>query len=181
MHASTPAIALPAFETLPVTRSLQRDFRSNHAGETGAVFIYLGILDNTNHPEVIAFAREHLLTETRHLSLLNEWLPASCRSALLPLWRRSGWWLGALSARLGPEFTFATIVAVEEFVVDHYQAQIAQTTGVLNELLVTLQNDEAAHRDDAAARLASPRWWQRIWSAAVRGGSAGAVSLARWL
>ncbi len=174
-------LTLPAFDTLPIERSLLRDLRSNHAGETGAVYIYRGILRNTRHADVIDFARAHLSTERAHLRILEDWLPASCRSAFLPLWRASGWMLGALAARFGRTFTFATIEAVEQFVVAHYEAQILRTTGVLRELLLTLQDDEAAHRDDAARRLSAIRWRHKLWARVVHAGSAGAVHLARWM
>ncbi len=172
---------LPAFETLPIPAALRRDLRSDHAGETGAVYIYRGILQHTSCPEVISFARTHLTTETTHLNLLENWLPSSNRSKLLPLWRLSGWLLGAVAAKLGKNFTFATIVAVERFVVAHYQAQIEQTQGVLRDLLISLQSDEAAHRDDAATRLSSRSLWHSVWSHIVQGGSAAAVYVARWI
>jgi 3-demethoxyubiquinol 3-hydroxylase len=175
------ALHLPAFDTLGVSAQLRRDLRSDHAGETGAVFIYRGILQHTDCPEVIRFARAHLATETEHLNILDTWLPRSCQSRMLPLWRCSGWLLGMFAARLGRDFTFATIVAVEEFVVAHYQAQIDQTTGALRALLVSLQGDEATHRDDAAARLPSINPLHRIWAAIVQIGSASAVYIARWL
>jgi demethoxyubiquinone hydroxylase (CLK1/Coq7/Cat5 family) len=170
---------LPALETLPISAALRRDLRSDHAGETGAVYIYRGILRHTSCPEVISFARTHLTTETKHLNILEDWLPSSNRSKLLPLWRLSGWLLGAVAAKLGRDFTFATIVAVERFVVAHYQAQIVQTDGVLRELLISLQSDEAAHRDDAETRLSSTSIWHSLWSRVVHSGSAAAVYVAR--
>ncbi|MCR9258846.1 MAG: demethoxyubiquinone hydroxylase family protein [Pseudomonadaceae bacterium] len=179
MKAET--LALPAFETLELPAQLRRDLRSDHAGETGAVFIYRGILKNTTCPDVIEFAEEHLATETEHLHILDTWLPATCRSRLLPLWRCSGWLLGMFAARLGCHFTFATIKAVEQFVVAHYEAQIVQTSGALQALLITLQSDEEAHRDDAAARLPSSNPGHALWSVLVKSGSASAVYLARWV
>lgn len=178
---STDVTQLPAFEALALPLSLRRDLRSDHAGETGAVYIYRGILQHTTDPEVVAFARAHIETERRHLNILEAWLPSAYHSRLLPLWRFSGWLLGAMAARLGRSFTFATIVAVERFVVDHYQAQIVQTHGDLRELLISLQRDEAEHRDDAAERLAGTSAWHALWSAIVRSGSAAAVYVARWI
>ncbi len=178
---SPDSLHLPAYDTLQLPAALRRDLRSDHAGETGAVYIYRGILRHTSCPEVTAFARAHLRTETDHLNILEEWLPSATHSMLLPLWRLSGWLLGAMAARLGSRFTFVTIVAVESFVVAHYQAQIERTSGTLHTLLTTLQNDEAAHRDDAATRLSSATRWHRLWAGVVRGGSAAAVHVARWI
>ena len=172
-------VTLPAFEALGIPPSLRRDLRSNHAGETGAVYIYRGMLHNTQDPELVEFARTHLETEFVHLELLDRWLPRSCRSVLLPLWRLSGWLLGALAARAGREFAFVTIAAVERFVIAHYQAQIDHAEGDLRALLVSLQSDEAVHRDDAELRLTRAPLWHRFWAGGVYAGSAAAVQLAR--
>jgi len=173
------ALSLPAFESLRIPPGLLRDLRSNHAGETGAVYIYRGMLHNTRDRELVAFAHAHLSTEFGHLELLERWLPRSCRSVLLPLWRVSGWLLGALAARMGREFAFVTIAAVEHFVVAHYQSQINRADGALRELLVCLQSDEAEHRDEAEMRLSSASGWHRLWAKVVYAGSAAAVWVAR--
>ena len=47
-------------------------FRSNHAGETGAVYIYKGILMVSRDPEIRKFSLEHLNTESQHLKLIEE-------------------------------------------------------------------------------------------------------------
>ena len=51
------------------------DLRTNHAGETGAVFIYKGILSVSKDKEIIEFAENHLLTEKNHLELIEKILP----------------------------------------------------------------------------------------------------------
>ena len=53
------------------------DLRTNHAGETGAVFIYKGILLVSKDKEIIEFAKNHLLTEKKHLELIETILPSS--------------------------------------------------------------------------------------------------------
>ena len=172
---------IPPFDALSPDRSLRGDLRSDHAGETGAMAIYRGMLQLTGDAELIHFARSHLATEERHLELLDSWLPADCKSRLLPLWRLSGWCLGAFAALLGQRFAYRTIDAVEQFVVDHYQAQIDRTSGALRQLLLELQAEERAHRDDARHRAgaAGPGIATRLWQRIVGGGSAAAVHLAR--
>ena len=49
--------------------------RTNHAGETGAVFIYKGILIFSRDKKLKIFAKNHLKTESEHLRLLNSILP----------------------------------------------------------------------------------------------------------
>ena len=51
------------------------DLRTDHAGETGAVFIYKGILLISKDREIIEFANNHLLTEKKHLELIDKILP----------------------------------------------------------------------------------------------------------
>jgi demethoxyubiquinone hydroxylase (CLK1/Coq7/Cat5 family) len=167
---------------------VERDLRSDHAGETGAIAIYRGILAVTRDPALRAFAQRHQATEAEHLHLVEAWLPPPRRSRLLPAWRWAGWLTGALPALAGPRAVYATIAAVETFVDRHYQHQIDHLTthngpdGLL-EVLRRCQADEQAHRDEAASAFddtAQPRSWPlRAWCALVGAGSAGAVVLAR--
>jgi len=180
-----------AWEVQRHATRIERDLRSDHAGETGAVAIYAGILAVTRDPALRDFARRHQATEAEHLRLIEAWLPPGRRSRLLPAWRLAGWLTGALPAVVGPRAVYATIAAVETFVDRHYQHQIDHLQvhpgpdGLLP-LLVTCQADECAHRDEAAqaAQAASPggtrpAWPLRLWCAVVGAGSAAAVVLAK--
>lgn len=178
-------VPLPAFDTAALGERLCADLRSDHAGETGAVAIYRGMLALSRDAELRAFAQTHLATEERHLAILDAWLPRSMRSRLLPAWRLAGWLLGAVAALGGRRFAFVTISAVEQFVIEHYEDQIPRARGYadgeLVELLETLMREEARHEEDAASRLGDKqfsivdRWWAKI----VAGGSAAAVAAAR--
>lgn len=73
---------------------LLRELRSDHAGETGAVFIYRGIVAVANlrgDADLITFAQRHRETESEHLRLIEDWLPPKLRSRLLGPWRIAGW------------------------------------------------------------------------------------------
>lgn len=167
---------------------LERELRSDHAGETGAVYIYRGITAVARwrgDAPLLAFAREHGVTEAEHLKQVEAWLPRDRRSRLLGPWRLAGWLTGALPALLGRRAVYATIAAVETFVDRHYQQQIDHLRAhggpqALLKLLLQCQADECAHRDQAAA-LAGPTVpaWLRAWCALVGAGSAAAVVLAR--
>jgi len=163
----------------------ERDLRSDHAGETGAVWIYRGVLAVARDPALRAFAERHLDTERQHLAQIETWLPPDRRSRLLGGWRAAGWATGALPALCGPATVYATIAAVETFVVAHYQAQIdrlERTPGPpgLREVLVACQADEQSHHDEAAARQATVAGpLLRLWCRVVGAGSAAAVALAR--
>ena len=171
-------------------RRLVADLRTDHTGETGAVFIYKGILAVSRDKNVREFAVAHLETERRHLRLIEDILLPEDRSALIALWKVAGWVTGALPAIFGPRAVFRTIEAVETFVDVHYQEQIdyleeSNSHTELRALLVACQQDEQHHRDEAAD-LAGRIGTQsnvllRVWTWLVSHGSASAVKIARHL
>lgn len=167
---------------------LIQELRSDHAGETGAVYIYKGIqvvAQWRGDLELIAFAKSHGATEADHLTEVEHWLPATQRSRLLVPWRLAGWLTGALPSLISRRAVYATIAAVETFVDHHYQQQIdhLQTQGGpdgLLPLLIRCQADEQHHRDESAALAGShPGLFLRMWCWTVGWGSSAAVFLAR--
>jgi len=160
---------------------LMGDIRSDHAGETGAVMIYRGIISGSRDPGVLRFAAAHKATEAEHLALLEVLLPARSRSILLPIWRVAGFFTGFLPALFGPRAVYATVAAVETFVDGHYAEQIAKLPpSALRDVLALCRTDELHHRDEAqAADPASPGWALRVWGRLVGTGSALAVVAAR--
>jgi 3-demethoxyubiquinol 3-hydroxylase len=187
MHAAV-ADELPAF--------LVADLRTDHAGETGAVMIYRGILAISGDANVRQFAGEHLVTESRHLAAIGALLAPQHRSRLLPVWRAAGWVTGALPALAGPRAVYATIEAVETFVDRHYAEQIDAIKRIdadrvrpslqsLRTLLQSCREDEIGHRDQAAALSAScampSSWTLRLWTWMVGTGSRLAVQVCRWI
>ena len=164
------------------TRWLTRELRSDHAGETGAVCIYQGILAVSRDQAVRDFAQRHLVTELTHLEAMEALVPAASRTRLLPLWRVAGWLTGALPAVAGPGAVYATIAAVESFVDRHYLQQILRLPAdhALREQLSAFRDDELHHRDEALRAAPSRRGWLlTVWCAVVGLGSAGAVVIAR--
>lgn len=184
----------------PLPARLVCDLRTDHAGETGAVMIYRGILAATRDAAVRQFAQGHLATEAAHLATIEQLLAPRHRSRLLPLWRAAGWLTVALPACIGPRAVYATIEAVETFVDQHYTEQIdaidrldpARAQASLQALrahLHAFRADEIDHRDDAAARFdhhAGPppsrsSGLLRLWVWAVGAGSRGAVKICHWI
>ena len=181
-----------AFEppSLHVPAGLRGELRSDHAGETGAVWIYYGVLAVSRDAAVRAFARRHLATELEHLRLVTPLLPWPQRSRLLVPWRLAGFLTGALPALAGPRAVFATIAAVETFVDRHYQQQLDRidvmpaaeqaVVAPLRALLARCQADECEHRDEATALGGgAPGPLLRAWCSAVSAGSEMAVTVAR--
>ena len=178
----------------PLPAALIADLRTDHAGESGAVMIYRGILFVTRDAGVRQFAQAHLAAEARHLAQIEPLLAPLHRSRLLPLWRIAGWLTGALPAWAGPRAVYATIEAVETFVDQHYAEQIdsidrhdpghrVPALQALRGLLQACRGDEIAHRDEAAALLAlsgGPLTLAlRAWVWAVGAGSRVAVKICR--
>ncbi len=187
-------------------RDLLRELRTDHAGETGAVMIYRGILAVARDPQLREFAHHHLETERRHLLMVEEIVPSRWRSILLAFWRLSGWLTGALPACFAPRAVYATVEAVETFVDHHYAEQIKSIDVILESrqavdadprtgkqtrellqrlraLLLECRIDEIAHRDEAAAARGSdqPSIALQAWCALVGSGSRVAVAICRYV
>jgi demethoxyubiquinone hydroxylase (CLK1/Coq7/Cat5 family) len=170
---------------------MERELRSDHAGETGAVYIYKGLASVAawrGDTELLAFAHRHGKTEADHLLRVEHWLAPQRRSRLLSLWRVAGWLTGALPALAGRRAVYATIASVETFVDQHYQQQIDHLQAGpdaerLKDLLVLLQDcqaDEREHRDESAALAGMKQPLPlKVWCAVVAAGSSGAVVMAR--
>ena len=164
---------------------LDAELRSDHAGETGAVAIYSGILKVTRDPELIAFALEHRETEMGHLALIEEVVPVAGRSRLLLAWRMAGFATGFLPTLFGKKAVYATIDAVETFVELHYSAQVdrlatCEDRAELKSILVRCRDDEIEHRNQARERAGKTfGFFLNAWCCLVRIGSAGAVAVAR--
>ena len=192
VQARMDNVGIVGADLLPAT--LIADLRTDHAGESGAVMIYRGVLAATRDDGVRDFARRHLATEEGHLAEIKPLLTPRQRSRLLPLWRIAGWLTGALPALAGPRATYATIEAVETFVDGHYAEQIESidqhdpnqirpALQTLRALLQACRGDELIHRDEAAAlfelggRPPSPALRVWVWSVGV--GSRVAVKICR--
>jgi ubiquinone biosynthesis monooxygenase Coq7 len=174
--------------TASYSKFLEQELRSDHAGETGAVYIYKGIIAVARlrqDSELIHFAEHHGVTEAKHLQLIELLLEKKYRSYLLGPWRLAGWLTGAIPALFGRKAVYATIDAVETFVEKHYQQQIdyLEKQGgneQLLELLIRCQADEIDHKNEARSKSsASLPLALRAWCAMVGSGSAAAVLLAR--
>lgn len=201
--------ALPLNTPPAVPADLMADLRTDHAGETGAVWIYRGVLAVSRDAGVRDFARRHLATEQEHLDLMCELVPPRHRSRLIVPWRAAGFFTGFLPALFGPRAVYGTIAAVETFVDRHYEDQIRALEGrpeytALRDLLLSCQADECHHRDEARALAAGagsatasttaraglkaepaaqaqPGLILRAWCAVVAWGSETAVKVARVL
>ena len=156
------------------------DLRTDHAGETGAVFIYKGILLVSKEKEIIEFAKNHLLTEKKHLELIEKILPNNEKSKLLFLWKFLGLLTGLIPALIGKKLIYVTIFFVESFVEKHYDEQILKLrkkkkSTELIHLLEMLKNDEVSHKEDSLKRFGKLNFLLKIWGNIIKIGSRTAV------
>ena len=176
----------------PLDRLARQEMRASYAGETGAVWIYRGILTVnglSNNRTLSEFARHHLQEESEHLALYEAQIHRFRGSLLQLFWIMAGFITGALPALLGNNWVYFTIYKVESFVDRHYQEQIhlLQTqskacTGYENciALFRYCHVGELRHKEEAKACLAtSPGIVMRLWGKAIEVGSAIGVMLAR--
>lgn len=159
-------------------------FRTNHAGETGAIFIYKGILLVSRDKNIIDFSKKHLSTESKHLQLIESILHKKDRSKLTILWKFAGFLTGLIPALLGKKFVYATIFYVESFVERHYQDQIDLLAGnkkfkSLSTFIKNLQDDEVDHKDEALIKTNEVKFIHALWGGIVSGGSSFAVKISK--
>jgi len=172
---------------MSIKRYINRELRSDHAGEVGAVQIYQGIKAVARlrgDMELVQFAETHGVVEKEHLKMMEELVPVPQRSKLQVPWRIAGWLTGAIPALFGRNTVYATIQAVETFVDEHYQQQIDKLSPypVFNTLVGTLkkcQADEVHHKNDAGSRVVSTNAVLKLWVKLINIGSRGAVSICR--
>ena len=161
-------------------------FRTNHAGETGAVYIYKAILLVSKDNNIINFAKDHLNTESEHLSLIENILEKKHRSRLIFIWKIAGFFTGLIPSLLSKRFIFSTIFYVESFVENHYQEQIdmlnyGSSNVKLKNFLKKLQDDEVSHKNEAFLEASNFSFIHRIWGKIVANGSAFAVKISMYI
>lgn len=171
---------------MTIPKFLIPHFRTNHAGETGAVFIYKGILSISKDSEIIDFSKKHLQTESEHLEILNKILPSREISKLIPLWKIMGFLTGFIPGIFGKDFIYATIFSVESFVEKHYQHQLdlikdKKKFADLSNLINQLMHDEVEHKNEANQKIRKKNFLHKSWSNIVYNGSSLAVKISKYI
>jgi len=159
-------------------------FRSNHAGETGAVYIYKAIIKFTKDKDILEFSELHLSTETKHLNLLENIVKKKDFSKLIILWKLFGFITGFIPSMLGRNFIYTTIYYVETFVEKHYQEQLnmldnSKKTKKIRKIIEDLMKDEIDHKDDAKKKLKNLTIFNKFWGQIITHGSNLAVNVSK--
>lgn len=167
---------------IEVPNFLIPDFRSNHAGETGAVYIYKTAKICAICPKSRLMAKSHLIAEDNHLQIIKNLVEKKDRSKLLPIWIISAVILGFFSGIFGHRFFCLTIYAVENFVKDHYQEQIEKLNDHnfkdLRNLIIKLRSEEIEHMKEGY-QDSYQGFFAKFWIGLVYRGSQIAVNIAK--
>ena len=163
--------------------NIDRMIRVDHAGEYGAVRIYAGQMAVMGNRHPLSGEIAHMAAqEDRHLAVFDALLlERGVRpTALMPIWRRAGFALGAVSALIGPKAAMAVTAAVETEIDRHYQAQrdtLAGDDPALEATIAEFQAEEVEHRENAIAHGAEEAPAYPLMSALVRAGCRVAIRL----
>ena len=171
---------------ITVPTPLMAWMRSNHAGETGAVWIYVAASLAFWSVSIREMATQHIQTEQHHLLVMTHVVPADQQSKLLLIWKIMGFTLGLFAALFGYTFFCLTINAVESFVEQHYNEQIdhlikTQQSPSLLALIQRCCAEETQHKSDAESHFksSSDSVSIRAWLKLVKVGSSAAVEAAK--
>tara|TARA_B100000963_G_C22616199_1_gene667488 strand:- start:527 stop:1096 length:570 start_codon:yes stop_codon:yes gene_type:complete len=169
-----------------LTADVTEWLRSDHAGETGAVWIYKGAAFAFWSKKIQEMALEHGETERQHLVVMNHILQPSQRSKLIFLWKIMGFGLGFTASFFGYSIFCYTINVVETFVEKHYgeQIKLLEERRSNPDLLMVLKKcceEEVEHKEDAFARIPEIKGnvFIQFWGFVVKFFSGIAVSIAK--
>ncbi len=160
--------------------------RSNHAGEYGAVWIYLGVKSVFWNKKIQNKSKEYHQTEKNHLIVMSHILPKKNYSQLFALWRILGFGLGFFSALLGYRFFCVTIQSVETFIEKHYKEEIdlLYKNSISFELLRVLEKcceEEVEHqnKEKLFKGIENNNIFEKFWLNLIGSGSSFAVNISK--
>lgn len=139
-----------------------RIIKVNHAGEHGAISIYITQrwIARWRAPKMVAELDHFLSHERRHRALFGDLLAergrARCRS--YHLCGMGGALLGLVTGLLGSQAIAATTVAIERVVLAHLEMQLDALRGTDPAAVAAIADiiaEEREHHDSSAARLAA--------------------------
>jgi ubiquinone biosynthesis monooxygenase Coq7 len=172
-----------AAEQLTIARIL----KVNHAGEHGAIRIYRAQLwvARRLYPDAVAFLEETLGHEVRHCALFRSAMPARqarpCR--VMALWGNGGYVLGFLTALMGRQGIWICTAAVESAVHRHLDDQLhflRSRDPELNELVLSIQEEELSHLHHAEERITTRGFRARALNGLITWSTDAVIWLSTW-
>lgn len=162
----------PNFEN---DKLISQILRVNHAGEYGAKRIYTGQLDQIKSPDDFKEIEHMYEQELVHLEYFeNKLRKEKVRPTLLmPLWHCFGYFMGAITARMGTKSAMICTESVEEVIDNHYEEQKLelQNNHEQKELLDSIskfQAEELEHKDTASAYTENMSFKDKILSSVIK-------------
>ncbi len=173
---------------------IESAIRVNHAGEFGARQIYLGNLAATKDSIAKEELKKMLEQELVHLDYFETKIKEhNIRpTILLPLWEKLGYFLGFITAKIGNETAMLCTEAIEEVIVEHYEAQIKNLDSISQEELEKqkqelrakieqFKNEELEHKHSAIESGAKNSILYGPFSKLISGACRLAISLSKKL
>lgn len=167
-----------------MTHTSETILKVNHAGEYGAMQIYtaqiaVARLFGWRCTGALAHMKAH---EQEHFAIFDDLAKAresrTCHA--LWLWALGGYVLGITTALFGERGIWSCTIAVERNVFSHLEQQLdwaERHDPALHAAVRAIITDEAAHRDEAAAKRGAPRLVDRAIETLV----GAATNFAIWL
>ncbi len=167
---------------LNLAERIQRMVRVNHAGEFGAQRIYAGQLAVLKNKPCAPTIEHMARQEDEHLAAFEQMMmKRKIRpTALIPVWRVTGYALGALTAAMSEKAAMACTVAVEEVIDEHYQNQMRElgdNEPNLRALIKKFRNEEVEHKNIGLKHGAEDVPYYQALRKVIRAGSRTAIWL----
>lgn len=168
----------------PGTALGSRILKVNHAGENGAIHIYLGQLQMARWtaPSMLGQLRQFRAHEEEHRAIFGEEMARRgtrrCRSYWLCA--AGGYVLGLVTGLGGAQAIAATTYAVEHVVLQHLRHQLATLNGhdeAACAAIARIIEDEQQHHDQSAVRMGQSRFWRRTLIPVVNWSTASVIWL----
>ena len=171
-------------------KELDSILRVNHAGEFGAKKIYQGQIAASKNPQTKKILEEMLAGEEQHFNYFDQKIKEEAvrPTALYPIWNILGYGVGFATALMGEKAAFATTVAIEEVIEQHYQKQIDKlenSTSLdsgnkeLLEKIKQFRKEELEHKEIAIENNALDAPFYKILEVTIKTGSKLAIFLSK--
>jgi ubiquinone biosynthesis monooxygenase Coq7 len=130
--------------------------RVNHAGEYGAIHIYLGQMQKTKNNKIKSIIQDMYDGEKIHLQYFEEQIiKRSVRpTIMMPIWRILGRSLGKISSILGVKIAMLLTDSIESVIDEHYKKQLEYLSKIkcekdLADHIAKFREEELHHKDVA--------------------------------
>lgn len=154
---------------------IEEMLRVDHAGEYGAKRIYTGQLDYIKTPESYELIKHMYEQELVHLNFFEAKLKEQQirPTLLMPFWHVAGYFMGAVTAKMGTKSAMVCTESVEEVIDKHYHFQKSYLKNHLEhkelyDKIEQFQQEEIEHKDIASEYLLNTSLKDKILSKIIK-------------